>query len=698
MFPLFARFHPEEAPERVPPVGHPLVRLGVVLFVATGLLSLGAGLVTFYRYDRLAAGYDIRLVSEIPMASEVLDAAGEHLTYLHGDLVGDPVLLEDISPSFLNALVAREDARFYDHHGIDTRGLVRAWVRNLREKRAVQGASTITMQLARISFGLSSRTVERKLLEMALARRIDQEFTKEEIITLYSNRVFLGTGMNGVEQAAQGYFGKPAADLSVPEAAMIAGVLRAPNGFSPFRNYDAALREMRSTLDRMVEEKYLDPTAAAAYAKERPKVLDQKRWMARLREQSKISGGSWVQQLVDEEVAELLPSYAGVGGLIIHTTLDPRLQAAAEQAIAAGLLEAESLASYPHPTYAQYAGGSPEYLQAATLVLENDSGAIRALVGGRDYEHSAFNRATSARRPLGSAFKPFVYGTAFERGLFPGVMISDDQIAPGEIAWHDDDWSPYNADGTYGGLLPAAVGLIRSRNTMTVRVGEWAGIDHVLRMMDYAGLAPATGAPRNPTVYLGTVESTVKDLTSAYSAFATGGIRWRPHLIESITDRRGTEVYRNTPANYQVFSPGAAWLTSSLLQQVIEEGGTASSLRKGGFQAPAGGKTGTTSEFRDAWFAGYTSRLTASVWLGFDRPAKIGEGAYGGRIALPIWQEIMSAAAGFGYEFGDLPTAELVPMELSRTSGLLPNDVDRAAGDVYMEDVPSDLIPQEAGM
>jgi len=632
------------------------------------------------------------------MASTVLDAAGNHLAYLHGDLVGDPVPLEKISPSFLSALVAREDARFYEHHGIDSRGLVRAWVRNLREKRAVQGASTITMQLARISFGLSSRTVERKLLEMALARRIDREFTKEEIITLYSNRVFLGTGMNGVEQAAQGYFGKPAADLSVPEAAMIAGVLRAPNGFSPFRNYEAALREMRSTLERMVEEGYLDSESAAVHAQDAPKVLDQSRWMARLREQSKVSGGSWVQQLVDGEVAALLPSYAGVGGLTISTTLDSRLQTSAEEALAAGLLEAESLASYPHPTYAQYAGGDPKYLQAATLVLENDSGAIRALVGGRNYEHSAFNRATSARRPLGSAFKPFVYGTAFERGLFPGVMISDDQIAPGEIAWQTDDWSPENSDGHYGGLLPAAVGLIRSRNTMTVRVGEWAGIDHVLRMMDYAGLAPAAGAPRSPTVYLGTIESSVRDLTSAYSAFATGGLRWRPHLIESITDRQGAEVYRNPPAHYQVFSPGAAWLTSSLLQQVVEEGGTAASLRKGGFQAPAGGKTGTTSDFRDAWFAGYTSRLTATVWLGFDRPARIGEGAYGGRVALPIWQEIMSKAAGLGYEFGALPKVELVPMELSRTSGLLPNEADRAAGDVYVEDVPSDLIPREAGM
>jgi penicillin-binding protein 1A len=331
------------------------------------------------------------------------------------------------------------------------------------------------------------------------------------------------------------------------------------------------------------------------------------------------------------------------------------------------------------------------------VVLENHTGAIRALVGGRDFAQSEFNRAIHSRRPMGSVFKPLVYGTAFERGLFPGMLISDAAIAPGEIAWDPIGWNPQNADGVYGGLLPVETGLIQSRNTMTARVGEWAGIDSVIAMMEHAGLGETERAEPTPPVYIGTVGANVRDITSAYTVFATGGIRHQPFFIESVTDRDGTVLFQHEDANYRVLSPGAAWLTSKVLKKVVADGGTGAGLRDLGFTPPAGGKTGTTNDFEDAWFVGYASRLSGGVWIGLDQPRKIMDEAYGGRIAVPLWFDLMTAASGFGYEFGEFTDpGEVVRMELCRESGLLVDEGCKAAGTVYIEEVPHDLIPRRS--
>lgn len=675
----------------------PLVRLAVVLLLSATCGTLLIAAMILFHYDRQAARYDVEAVGRMPMESTVTDATGALVGYLHGENVGTPLPLEQISPHFLDALVAREDSRFHRHHGIDHRGLIRAWLRNFREKRTVQGGSTLTMQLTRMTFGLSGKTMERKLLEMAIARRIEKRYTKEEILAHYVNRVFLGTGMNGIEQAARGYFGKHASDLTLPEAAMIAGVIRAPNGFSPFRHYDAALREMRGTIGRMVDEGLLDQSEAASLADARPVVLPQERWLEMLRREAKVSEQSHVLRMVEEEVRARFPSLAGVGGLAIRTTFDLRLQEAAERAVATRLGEIERHSDYPHPRYEGFRGGEPQYLQAATVVLENHTGAIRALVGGRDFAQSEFNRAIHSRRPMGSVFKPLVYGTAFERGLFPGMLISDAAIAPGEIAWDPIGWNPQNADGVYGGLLPVETGLIQSRNTMTARVGEWAGIDSVIAMMEHAGLGETERAEPTPPVYIGTVGANVRDITSAYTVFATGGIRHQPFFIESVTDRDGTVLFQHEDANYRVLSPGAAWLTSKVLKKVVADGGTGAGLRDLGFTPPAGGKTGTTNDFEDAWFVGYASRLSGGVWIGLDQPRKIMDEAYGGRIAVPLWFDLMTAASGFGYEFGEFTDpGEVVRMELCRESGLLVDEGCKAAGTVYIEEVPHDLIPRRS--
>lgn len=682
------------------PKGRPWLRL----VVAVGLLGLFVALLlvaaTLFNYGRLAARYDVTAVARLPMESVVLDATGEQIGWLHGEDVGNPVPLESVSRYFLDALISREDSRFYRHDGVDRFGLVRAWLRNTKEGQTVQGGSTITMQLTRMTYGLTGRTMHRKLLEIALARRIEKHFSKDEILSAYVNRVFLGTGMNGIEQAAQGYFGKPSSALTLPEAAMIAGVIRAPNGFSPFRSYETALREMRSTLARMVDEGYLGKDEAANLRDARPEVLPQERWMRMLREQSKVSGASYLLELVERKVAELAPSHAGVGGLTVRTTFDTRIQAAAEAALENRLRALEATPGYRHPARGQAgaldpSSGEPRYIQGAVSVVENHSGAVRALVGGRDRAESAFDRSVQARRTMGSIFKPLVYGTAFERGLFPGMLVDDGPIQPGEIAWEEEEWSPENSDGVFGGLLPAADGLIRSRNTMTARVGEWSGIDTVLAMMDLAGLGDP-GGKVSPSVYLGSTGASVLDLASAYTVFATGGIRHQPHYLLSIEDRDGTVLFQHEDEAYRVLSSGAAWLTSNILKHVVEDGGTGAGLRELGFAAPAAGKTGTTDDFHDAWFLGYTSRLTAGVWIGLDRPATISEDAYGGKLALPVWHDLMTDAQRIGYEFGPFAEPEeVVEMQLCRKTGLLATDACAAAGAVYVEQVPHDLIPRE---
>jgi len=674
---------------------YPLFRFVVVAGLFAAAVALLIGLMVLFHYDRLAAQHDLSAVGRFPLETEVLDATGARIGYLHGEDVGMPVPLESVSPHFFNALIAREDSRFYRHHGIDRYGLVRAWIRNAKEKRAVQGASTITMQLTRMTYGLTGKTIQRKLLEMAIARRIEKHYSKNDILSQYVNRVFLGTGMNGIEQAAQGYFGKSSADLTMPEAAMIAGVIRAPNGFSPFRHYETALREMRGTLGRMEDEGMITKKELARYRDMRPVVLDQDRWMRMLREQSKVSGDSYLLKMIEEKVGELLPSYVGIGGMKIQTTIDMRLQSAVEIAVEERLRALESQPGYSHPTVAGYQSGDPQYLQAAVTILENHSGAMRAMLGGRAYQDSAFNRATQSRRPMGSIFKPLVYGTAFERGLFPGMLISDGRIAPGEISWDDEGWDPQNSDGVFGDYLPAEQGLIRSRNTMTARVGEWSGIETVLTMMEHAGLGVVEGEV-SPTVYIGTTGANVGNVASAYSVFATGGVRYKPHSILSVQDRDGVTIYQHEDKSYQVMSSGAAWLTSSILKRVLEDGGTGASLREMGFTAPAGGKTGTTNDFYDAWFAGYTSRLSGSIWVGLDQPQPIYDGAYGGKIAMPIWFDIMMAAEQIGYDFAALAEPEeVIEMQLCRSTGLLANDRCGAAGTVYVEQVPHDLIPRE---
>ncbi|NNE90096.1 MAG: hypothetical protein HKN23_00465 [Verrucomicrobiales bacterium] len=685
---------------------HPLLRVvaGFCLLVGVvaGLILFGI----FLHYDRAAAKFDVHRVAVMPEQSTVYDARGEVIGHLHGD-GRKMVSLDDVSPFFQKALVAREDKRFYRHGGVDLIGAIRAGLRNTKDGEVVQGASTLTMQLARNTFDQREKTIRRKMIEMALARRVESHYSKDDILSLYVNRIFFGSGLNGIEQAAQGYFGKSARNLSLPESAMIAGIIRAPNRFSPYRHYEDAIREMQDTLDRMAEEKFI-PRAEADTAKSmRPAVLPAEHGL-QVRRGSRVQNAredSEVLEAVFQKVDSILTDdQRDEGGVEIYTTIDLTLQEFAGQAVEKQLLQIEMQPGFQHPTYASFAAKYPErnpavqpnYLQAAVSVIDNSNGAIRVMIGGRDFRHSRFNRATQARRQVGSILKPLVYATAFETGLFPGTLVSDDPIRVDEIQWDRTGWDPKNPDGKSLGLQPVSVGLIRSRNPMSVRVGERAGFEAVKTMLDHAGIAAEANLDETPQVYIGNLGASLHSLVSAYSVFANEGWRHEPFLIERIESRDGEVIFDRTKATgYRVLSPGATWLTSNLMQQTLQPGGTGAAVRELGFTAAAGGKTGTTNDFRDAWFLGYTSKLTGGIWIGMDQPETIIDGGYGGKLALPIWTAVMLAAETSGYQFDALPQSdEILEVELCRISGCLAGDECRRLNCVYREQVPHAMIPR----
>src|ERR1700720_39693 len=604
------------------------------------LLLIGGGaLALLIFYGAWAASFDMKKVGAMPERNTVFDVDGK----IYSRLAGSNrlrVSLDEVSPYFVDALLAREDTRFYQHPGVDWRGVLRAVVRDVVTMHAKEGASSLTMQLARNSLPLGGRTFSRKLLEATVALRIEREFTKQQILELYVNRIYFGTGCYGVETASQAYFGKNASKLNLPEAALLAGLIRSPNRFSPLKNPEGAAVERNAVLDRMVELKKI-PAAESAQAK-LAKVNAHPKRLLQIQE-------NYAMDAVQRDLNLILTQdQIDNGGLFIYTTLDPKVQDPAQQALETQLTKIEHQSNFNHPTKANYhppengEDSSMPYLEGAVVAIDNTSGGIRALVGGRDYSQSKFNRALPpANRQVGSAFKPFVYTLAFTHGLLPGAAISDGPIQPGEIDGAGN-WSPGNSDGTYVGIQPCSYGLIHSRNTMSVRVGQLAGLDAVQKVATTLNLGE--NVPRGPAIYIGSFETNLKDLTAAYTAFPNAGVRKQAYVIERIDDPEHRPIYRAAHISAPALDPSAAWMTSQLMEEVLTTG-TAASARSLGFKLPAAGKTGTTNDYKDAWFMGYTGTLTCGVWVGFDQPVTIIPHGYGAALALPVWTQVMNKAA-----------------------------------------------------
>jgi penicillin-binding protein 1A len=602
-----------------------LIKLGFAAFVLWGLVAAF--------YYAWACTFDLRAIQDMPQRSIVLDRNDKFYSRLAGEnRIVAP--FDHISNDFVNALITREDTRFYSHHGVDPIGIARAIVRNFLFGGVREGASTITQQLARNSFPLGGRTFNRKLIEAALAFRIETELTKEQILEAYMNRIYFGSGFYGVETASRAYFGHPASKLTLPEAALLAGLIRSPTRFSPFNDLPASLRNRDVVLHRMREVNLIDEAEMEA-ALRAPVHLAPK--------PNAVPEENWAMATIRRELALVLPEERlEGGGLKIYTTLDAGLQTTAERALARRLAQVEQRPGYPHPKK----GATSEYLQGALLVIDNRTGGIRAVVGGRDYSDSKYHRAFDAHRPAGSTVKPFVYATAFARGLRPGDRISDARLAAREIPRDLGRYDPGNSDGHYGGDIRVADALINSRNTASVRVGLRAGLDAAADTMQRAGLAEHI--PPFPSICLGSFETTLEQLTAAYTAFPNDGTRLQPFLIEKVTDADGAVLFQSTHGRIHFLDPQAARTTAGILEDVVTRG-TAANARQLGLRKHAAGKTGTTDQFHDAWFVGFTRTLTCGVWVGFDRPQTILRGGYGADLALPIWVDVMQAADARNY-------------------------------------------------
>src|SRR5712671_4472512 len=434
----------------------------------------------------------------MPERNTVFDVDGKIYSRLAG-ANRVKVALNEVSPFFVDALLAREDTRFFEHGGIDWRGIARALVRDIMSGSAKEGASSITQQLARNSLPLGGRTLSRKVLEAMVALRIEKDFTKQQILELYVNRIYFGAGCYGVQTASQIYFGKNASKLNLSEAALLAGLIRGPNRFSPLKNPEGAAIQRDAVLDRMVALKKI--TLAQAEQAKKIKIVTHPKRMPQIQENYAMDAVQRALSLI------LTQDQMDDGGLSIYTTLDPSAQNSAQDALETQLSKIEHQSNFHHPTKTEYK--APEngegdsampYLEGAVVVIDNASGGIRALVGGRAYGQSKFNRAlTPANRQVGSAFKPFVYAIAFSHGLLPGAAISDGPIQAGEIDGAGN-WSPANSDGTYGGVQPVSYGLIHSRNTMSVRVGQFAGLDAVQKVATNLNLGDKI--PRGPAIYI----------------------------------------------------------------------------------------------------------------------------------------------------------------------------------------------------
>jgi penicillin-binding protein 1A len=577
------------------------------------------------------------------------------------------VPLDEIAPALRNAVVAVEDHRFYAHDGIDPIAFGRAIAHNVRERGLVEGGSTLTQQLARTVFLSNRRTAGRKAKEAVLALMLDRRLTKNQVLELYLNRVYMGSGRYGAEAMSRAVFGKPAKQLTLAEAAYLAGLIRAPSTLSPWTNPERALQRSHVVLARMREEGYITPAEeeAARHARLRigaapPSVEDAKNGYAKehLREQFRERFGN-----------DHPPDW------VVHTSFDPALQDMAESAVANGL------------RWLRVAG-----LQAALVALDPETGDILALVGGADALASPYNRAVRSRRQPGSAFKPVVYAAALDKGMSPVTVLRDLQSV--HVVSQTEDWAP-GSDHETREAETLREALLESNNQAAVALQQQIGSGAVRHLADDLGLADM---PDVPSLALGTGLVTPLELTAAYAPFANGGLAVRPRAIVDVIDADGRVAYDGRVHTKRALPDTVAFQTLSMLRDVVDLG-TGVGVRERGIRFPVAGKTGTTDDFKDAWFVGFSSKIVAGVWVGFDQPSTIVRDGYGARVALPIWAEFMRRAARIRPPGDFEPPYDLDEVELCRVSYLKPVEGCPTYVEYFKEgdDEPKALCPIHRG-
>ncbi len=578
----------------------PLDALAVAIAVA--VLALWAVVTVWGVRHALAVN---RLASGV---GDVVFYGGDGRPWFRLDERRRDVALAQIAPSLQQAVLATEDRRFYWHPGIDPIGLVRAVVVNARRGAMREGASTLTQQLARTLFLTNRRTLGRKLQEAVLAGMIELRLSKAQILELYLNRVYLSAGLYGVEAMSRSAFGKPARDVTLAEAALIAGLVQAPSALSPWSNLEGARRRSDTVLSRMVGAGAITPAEARA---SRAAPMTIRSYPSPLQARHGYAKEFLRQQFRDRFGGDHPPDWE------VQTTVLPWVQDAAEAAVRDGVARL----------------GVPG-LQVALVALDPTTGNVLAVVGGRDFRQSQFNRATRSRRQPGSAFKPFVFAVALEGGLSPASELTGlASLAP----QGDEEWTPRNVSARIEDRLTLRQAFFESNNRAAVALQQRVGARPIVKLAGEAGLR---GQPDVPSLALGSGLVSPLELTAAYAVFANGGDAVRPRAILRVLDQDGGVVEDEAVHRQRVLSPDVAFQMTTLMQDVIARG-TGSTVQQWGLRMPVAGKTGSTNEFKDAWFVGFSPRIVVGVWAGFDQPATIGRNAFGGRIAAPIWADFM---------------------------------------------------------
>ncbi len=589
-------------------------------FMATLLLgttATAAGLVGLaVSFRNLPDVYLLR--HYVPVATtHIYDVDGELIASLHGEANREVISLKEVSPDMKRALLATEDSHFYTHQGINPVRIGRAILGSIEGGLgSAGGGSTLTMQLVKNLFLRPERTISRKVAEAVLAVRIEQVFSKDEIFQMYLNQVYWGHNLYGIETAAKSYFNKSAAQLNLAESAMLAGILPAPETFSPFRSMEAAKRRQQIVLDRLVELKWITAEEAEAAASQELKLGQI------------TSFRSNAPAVTDAIEAELKRRYGDEallrGGLRVQTSIDMDLQRRAQQIVNEGVAE---LATY-----------NRNATQMALAAVDPRTGFIQALVGGVNAQRGQFNRATQAFRQTGSTFKPFVYYTALASGYYnSGTTLLDTPVTYPDSPL---PYSPQNYDNSFYGPLSLARALQLSRNVPTVKLANDVGIKNVITHAQAMGIT-ATMYP-NLSTALGSASVTPLEMATAYAAFANGGFRVEPELLLQVVDRNGQILHQADPKPVQALDPWAAATLNEILQGVVTAGtGTAARLDDG---RPVAGKTGTTSDFRDAWFIGYVPQLSTAIWIGNDNNSPMAYGTAGGGYVAPTWKRFMTEA------------------------------------------------------
>jgi penicillin-binding protein 1A len=623
--------------------------------------SLAGAVVLFNLFVVVPGPGGIRAAADMPVATLVYDMRDRPVFSIFKEQ-RTTVTLGEISPHMILAVLAVEDERFFQHPGIDVWRIGGAAVANLKRGALVQGGSTITQQLARKTFLNDNKTLWRKAREMVLAVRLERAFSKIEILEMYLNRIYFGRGFYGIEAAAQGYFGKKASALTLDEAALLAGLIKAPSAYAPPSNLDRAVARRAVVLSRMVavgalsEQEAARATAAKVTLR---RELGQPRFGEYFRNHV-------AQELVDRFGEDMVWN----GGLRVYTTVNPAMQRAAERALTTGLTQIERRSGFSGPKLEDdnaVAGGKTLYLQGAFVAIDPRNGHVRALVGGRDFGDSTYDRAVDARRQAGSAYKPFVFASAIESGANPSTLIRgiNDTVRVSGV-----DWQPANVGDADSDVMTMREALRTSNNRAAVRLLTAVGIPEATRTAARFGLS---APPPVPSLVLGSGEVTLLSMTTAYGAFAAGGTVHTPVFVRRVESANGAVLWESADESQQALSPTTAFLMADMLADVVNRG-TGARVRQEGFRLPAGGKTGTTNDYKDAWFVGFTPTLVAGVWAGFDEPRPVAPNGYASGIAVPIWARFMREATEDASEAWLERPADVVRVQVCRRSGLRPSE------------------------